>query len=167
MGRGVTEFFREPPGIMLVFILALFYMLSAETLYKEGAVRVNDLYIGNETGLDDVLQFMNKGTTLQDSIDQAQRLNDAGIHHRALFMLGVAGKGRGEESALAAAEFINKIRPDMARFTTMTVFPDCPLAEDVAEGRFVESGELENLIEEKLLFTPTPITKNSRCPVKS
>jgi len=38
MDRGVTEFFRELPGIALVFILAAFYMLSAETLYKAGAV---------------------------------------------------------------------------------------------------------------------------------
>ena len=38
MDRGITEFFRELPGIALVFILALFYMLSAETLFKVGAV---------------------------------------------------------------------------------------------------------------------------------
>jgi len=38
MDRGVTEFFRELPGVMLVFILAAFYMFSAEALYKAGAV---------------------------------------------------------------------------------------------------------------------------------
>ena len=38
MDRGVTEFFRELPGIALVFILAAFYMLSAESLYKIGAL---------------------------------------------------------------------------------------------------------------------------------
>ncbi|MBQ4578274.1 MAG: MFS transporter [Clostridia bacterium] len=38
MDRGVTEFFRELPGILLVFILAAFYMLSAESLFKAGAV---------------------------------------------------------------------------------------------------------------------------------
>ena len=38
MDRGITEFFRELPGILLVFILAAFYMLSAESLYKVGAV---------------------------------------------------------------------------------------------------------------------------------
>lgn len=38
MDRGITEFFREIPGILLVFILATFYMLSAETLYKVGAI---------------------------------------------------------------------------------------------------------------------------------
>ena len=38
MDRGITEFFREIPGIALVFILAVFYMLSAETMFKVGAV---------------------------------------------------------------------------------------------------------------------------------
>ena len=38
MDRGITEFFRELPGIALVLILAVFYMLSAETLFKVGAV---------------------------------------------------------------------------------------------------------------------------------
>ncbi len=38
MDRGITEFFRELPGVTLVFILAAFYMLSAQTLYKAGAV---------------------------------------------------------------------------------------------------------------------------------
>jgi len=38
MDRGVTEFFRELPGILLVLVLAVFYMFSAETLYKAGAV---------------------------------------------------------------------------------------------------------------------------------
>lgn len=37
-GRGVTEFFRELPGVALVFILAAFYMLSAESVYKVGAL---------------------------------------------------------------------------------------------------------------------------------
>ena len=38
MDRGIAEFFRELPGIALVFILAVFYLLSAQTLYKAGAV---------------------------------------------------------------------------------------------------------------------------------
>ncbi|MBO7252515.1 MAG: MFS transporter [Oscillospiraceae bacterium] len=38
LDRGITEFFRELPGIALVFILAAFYMLSAESLFKAGAV---------------------------------------------------------------------------------------------------------------------------------
>ncbi|MCQ2451705.1 MAG: MFS transporter, partial [Oscillospiraceae bacterium] len=37
-GRGVAEFFREIPGLLLVFILAALYTFSAERLYKLGAV---------------------------------------------------------------------------------------------------------------------------------
>lgn len=36
--RGVTEFFRELPGLMLIFILAAFYTFSAERFFRIGAV---------------------------------------------------------------------------------------------------------------------------------
>lgn len=38
MGRGLAEFFRELPGLLLIFILALFYRFSAEKLYKTGMI---------------------------------------------------------------------------------------------------------------------------------
>lgn len=38
LDRGIAEFFRELPGLMLVFILAVFYTFSAEKMYKLGAV---------------------------------------------------------------------------------------------------------------------------------
>ncbi|MCR5289076.1 MAG: MFS transporter [Treponema sp.] len=36
--KGVSEFFRELPGLLLVFLLAVLYILSAENIYKIGAV---------------------------------------------------------------------------------------------------------------------------------
>lgn len=36
--KGVSEFFRELPGLLLVFILAALYTLSAENIYKIGAL---------------------------------------------------------------------------------------------------------------------------------
>lgn len=36
--KGLSEFFREIPGLLLVFVLAVFFMFSAERLYKIGAV---------------------------------------------------------------------------------------------------------------------------------
>ncbi|MDO4960594.1 MAG: MFS transporter [Eubacteriales bacterium] len=38
LDRGITEFFRELPGLMLVFLLAVFYTFSAERMFKIGAV---------------------------------------------------------------------------------------------------------------------------------
>ena len=36
MDRGITEFFRELPGFLLIFILAVMYRFSAENIYKTG-----------------------------------------------------------------------------------------------------------------------------------
>ena len=36
--RGVSEFFRELPGLLLVFILAMLYELSAESIFRAGAL---------------------------------------------------------------------------------------------------------------------------------
>ena len=36
--RGVSEFFRELPGFMLVFVLAVLYEFSAEKIFKAGAL---------------------------------------------------------------------------------------------------------------------------------
>lgn len=36
LDRGITEFFRELPGLLLVLILAIFYRSSAEKMYKMG-----------------------------------------------------------------------------------------------------------------------------------
>ena len=38
MERGVTEFFRELPGLLLVLVLAVFYRFSAEKMYKMGMI---------------------------------------------------------------------------------------------------------------------------------
>ena len=37
MDRGITEFFREMPGLLLVLVLAVFYSFTAEKMYKLGA----------------------------------------------------------------------------------------------------------------------------------
>lgn len=36
--KGVSEFFRELPGLLLVFVLALLFLLSAERIYQLGAL---------------------------------------------------------------------------------------------------------------------------------
>lgn len=38
LDRGITEFFREVPGLLLVLILAIFYRSSAEQMYKRGMI---------------------------------------------------------------------------------------------------------------------------------
>lgn len=67
------------------------------------------MYVGVECGLDDVLKFLDKGNTVSDIREQCGRLNDLGIRHMDMLMLGTAGRGRGEECAIAYAELCNAI----------------------------------------------------------
>ena len=50
------------------------------------------------------------------------------------------------------AELINKIKPQMVRLMTLSVFDNCELAEDIKAGTFIEAGEKEILIEEKIVL---------------
>ena len=123
-----------------------------EELLRLKELGVNDLYIGYESGLDDVLLSMNKGHTIEDAIIQAERLNKVGISHNALIILGLAGKGRGEESGRAVADLINKIKPKMTRLATLSIFENTELYKDIEEGKFVVPGETEILTEEKTII---------------
>ena len=123
-----------------------------EELMRLRELGVGDLHIGFESGLEDVLKKMNKGSTLADSKEQAARLHEAGIGFNGTFILGLAGKGRGEENGKATAALINEINPQLVRMMTLSVFDDAPLAEDVRTGAFEEAGEKEILTEEKTVL---------------
>lgn len=110
---------------------------------------VDDLYIGVECGLNDVLDSLNKGYSADDTRKQCLRLNDAGIMHCDLLMLGMAGKGRGMECARASAALENEIKPHKILINTMSAFVGTQLDEDIRTGAFIPADEKENLEEER------------------
>ena len=113
---------------------------------------VSKLYLGIESGLDDVLAFMRKDHNLQQAYEQIDRLQKAGMVFCAHMMTGIAGKGRGIENAEATAEFFNRTKP--ARVINFSIFHHkrAPLYRDIEAGRYVPADELENLREERRLL---------------
>lgn len=118
-------------------------------LYELGA---RHLYLGIETGLDDVLSFMNKDHTLEEAYEAIRRLQEAGLIFDAHIMTGVAGKGRGEENALALAEFLNKTHPAHVVNFSMFLHKEVPLYREAERGAFTQADELECLKEELSLI---------------
>ena len=84
---------------------------SDEDLKRLKDAGVNDLYIGVECGLNDVLADLNKGYSADETRAQCLRLNAVGISHCDMLMPGTAGKGRGLETAKATAALENEIKP--------------------------------------------------------
>jgi len=110
---------------------------------------VDDLYIGVECGLNDVLEKLNKGYSADETRRECLRLNAVGIRHCDLLMLGTAGKGRGVECARASAALENEIKPSKILINTMSAFVGTRLDEDIRTGAFLPASEKENLEEER------------------
>ena len=125
---------------------------SDEELKLLAELGVSKLYLGIESGLDDVLKFMKKDHNLQQAYEQIERLQKAGMVFCAHMMTGIAGKGRGLENAEATAEFFNRTQP--ARVINFSIFHHkrAPLYRDIEAGRYVPADEQENLREERRLL---------------
>lgn len=143
---------RYLPNAQVITMYARTDNIAAKSDEELAALReagVDDLYIGVECGLNDVLENLNKGYSADETRKQCLRLNAAGIRHCDLLMLGTAGKGRGVECARASAALENEIRPNKILINTMSAFVGTQLDEDIRTGAFVPATEKENLEEER------------------
>lgn len=119
---------------------------------------VDILYIGIESGLDDVLQFMNKEhRTNAEAKEQIERLHRASIDYSAHIMAGVSGKGRGIENAKALANFFNETKPISITNFTMIITKYEELNEDIVSGKFEVASDIETLQEAKELICDVAI----------
>lgn len=123
--------------------------VELEALCENG---VRHLYVGIETGLDDVLLFMEKDHDLAQAYEAVRRLKRAGMIFDAHIMTGVAGKGRGRTNAEALAEFFNRTKPAHVVNFSMFLHTEVPLYEHIKDGSYVPADELENLKEERRLL---------------
>ena len=109
---------------------------------------INDLYIGVECGSSEVLEKLNKGYSADETREQCLRLNEVGIRHCDLLMLGTGGKGRGLEVAEVTAALENELKPAKILVNTMSAFVGTELDDEIKTGEFVPAGEKEILQEE-------------------
>ena len=118
-------------------------------LYENG---VRHLYLGIESGLDDVLAFMEKDHNQEQAYEAIRRLKHADMVFDAHIMTGVAGKGRGAENAKALAEFLNQTEPAHVVNFSMFLHKEVPLYQNILDGSFIPASERENLVEERCLL---------------
>ena len=113
---------------------------------------VYNLYVGIECGLEDVLEFMNKGNTLAEAKEAVSRLKAAGMTYSAHMMSGIAGQGRGEENARALAEFFNETQPLNICNFDLGMHRSVELWDDYKNGTYKVSSAAERFAEEKLFI---------------
>ena len=122
---------------------------TVEELRELRGLKINELNIGVESGLDEVLQQHNKGYSLEDAYEQLAKLRSAGMDYGLNIIIGAAGPERYHEHAQANARLLNASQPYLVFTGSLHYERGCALFEAVQEGRFVEN-TLGELLQEQL-----------------
>lgn len=145
---------------------------SSQYIYRKGLVQLQELaaaglkriHVGLESGDDEILRRVKKGSTAAIQIAAGQMVRQAGIELSDYVILGLGGRERSREHITATAAALNAIAPDFIRLRTLVPKINTPLLQEVLEGRFQLLGphgilrETYQLIS--LLTIPTLITSD-------
>lgn len=143
----VQQFFPDCTMVNLDATVLDVSRKTDEELRQLAAVGLRRLYLGIESGLPDVLVFMEKDHRLEEAEREIDRLQKAGLVYCAHFMTGIAGRGRGEENAEQLAAFFNRTRPERVINFSLFLNRKAPLFENILNGTFQPADEVENLME--------------------
>lgn len=101
------------------------------------------IHIGMESGCDEVLSRVHKGTTRDQQILAGQKAKAAGMELSEYVMPGLGGRDLSQRHALDTADALNRINPDFIRLRTLAMRRGIPLVEDWEAGRFVKLTDVE------------------------
>ncbi|AOR23520.1 radical SAM protein [Clostridium taeniosporum] len=122
---------------------------------------INDLYIGLESGNDEVLLNINKGNNSKEALNELKKLDEAGIEYYCMVMTGIAGFGKGIRNAIDTAELLSKVNSKGIFPLSLLLMPGTKLYSDYLIGKFKEATELERLLELKTLIKNLNVNENT------
>ncbi len=94
------------------------------------------VYLGVETGNEELLLKILKGATRAQMVEAGRRIKEAGITLSVTVLLGVGGIEMSVEHAFDTARVLTEIDPDYAGVLTLMLVPGTPLYDDYFKGRF-------------------------------
>jgi radical SAM superfamily enzyme YgiQ (UPF0313 family) len=80
------------------------------------------VYVGIESGSDNVLKMINKGETFDSTVKGLLKAKEAGIQSSVMILNGLGGKKYTAEHAIKSAELLNIVQPEFAS-TLVLSFP--------------------------------------------
>jgi len=116
------------------------------------------VYLGLESGDEEVLMQVKKGVGPEKMIEAAQRIRDAGILLSVTVLLGLAGREGSERHAQATGEVLTRMDPDYIGALTLMIVPGCSLYDDYMNGTFTVPDPMESLRELAGIIEHTDVT---------
>jgi radical SAM superfamily enzyme YgiQ (UPF0313 family) len=125
-------------------------MKSPEELVELRKNGLGIIFLGVETGLDEIRKKINKGSISEFCIHMGRKLKAAGIKLSVTVLLGIAGRERSLEHAMATGKLLSEMDPEYVGALTVMLIPGTPLWQEYKRGEFElpdESGLLKELRE--------------------
>ena len=94
------------------------------------------VYMGLESGCDEVLKRMRKGHTAAEIVSAGQKINAAGIDLSVTAISGLGGVELWREHAMDTAKALSAMKPAYIGLLTLMVEPGTPLYDWVQTGQF-------------------------------
>jgi len=147
---------------MLVWLNERFSRLARVSVYANGssiaaktddelkalrALKLHTLYLGMESGDDDVLVGCRKGETPSQMVEAGIRAQAAGLRMSVMVLLGLGGAEHTHAHALNTAAALNRMQPRLLSALCATPIPGTELYDAIDAGTFQPLTEHQVILE--------------------
>ncbi len=94
------------------------------------------IYMGLESGDDNVLAAICKGSTAEQMIAAACKVREAGVFLSVTVLLGIGGAEASAQHAIATGKVLSQMAPNQIAALTVMPIPGTTLHDDIIHGRF-------------------------------
>lgn len=145
----IREYFPEISVISCQSSIRNIMHKSQDELNQLYEAMYDDLYIGLESGCDDVLKLLNKGYSAKQAYKTLEKLQNSKIRYISLLMGGAGGRKYREAHVRDTAKILSVYPPKMVSIITTGIASGTKLAEMRDNGEFVQLTERE-IIEDEI-----------------
>ncbi|NLY36928.1 MAG: radical SAM protein [Tissierellia bacterium] len=117
------------------------------------------VYLGLESGSEEILKKVKKGSSAEEILTLSKRIKDAGITLSVTLISGLGGKELSKKHATQSAAIVSKMAPDYLGLLTLMQEPGTELDREIRGGSF-ELLSPEEVLEETRLFISLVEGKN-------
>jgi radical SAM superfamily enzyme YgiQ (UPF0313 family) len=128
---------------------------SDEDLQELASLGLKIIYVGAESGDDQVLQHVDKGENYATTADALIRASAAGIKTSVMILNGIGGKRLSRQHALASARLANDTQPDYLATLVLTFYKGREKFEAGFDNRFDELDTVELCQEIRTMIEAT------------
>lgn len=134
-------------------------MKTPEELLELSENGLGILFLGVETGDDELRTRIRKGSTARTCIEMGRKVKEAGIKLSVTVLLGIAGQEGSLRHARATGELLSAMDPDYVGALTVMLYPGTQLYDEFRRGEFQLPGEHELLAELREMIFHTHLTR--------